>query len=189
MTLLALPKAQEVWRPSPGYLLAGVQDTQSAEKSQKVAVKAADKYWEEWWAKCDATKKRQVPPPPPAGRLARYQNKPTMEAPPVPPLPTLDAKQQIVMVEQPQPPRTGSWAGQKVDFPKDYEHAMADWIQLEPISPRRDQVLREIAGIEIMMTAEQGMAEPPAVGLPPPTSGVAGELPELPWSGAPPAPV
>ncbi len=191
MTLQALPSQPEVWRPTAGYHLAALQEDSQA-RSVSVAEKSCDEYWEEWWAKCDKLMVMQVPTPPPAGRLVRYQQKPVFEAPPVPPMPMADAKGQVQLMEQPQPPLTGSWSGQKIDFPQDYADDMQDWMKLEPVSLRRDQVLRELAVFEMQMAGEAGMAAPPALGgLPPATSGVAGDLPALPWSaqqpGAPPA--
>ena len=191
MTLQALPSQPEVWRPTGGYHLAALQEDSQA-RSISVAEKSADQYWEEWWAKCDKLMAMQVPLPPPAQRLVRYQQKPVFEAPPVPDLIVPDAKGQPVAQPQPQPPLTGSWSGQKIDFPNDFQHDMMDWMKLEPVSLRRDQVLRELALFEMQMAGQQGMAQPPSLaGLPPPTSGVAGDLPPLPWTqpqaGAPPA--
>ncbi len=190
MTLQALPSQPEVWRPTGGYHLAALQEDSQA-RSVSVAEKSADQYWEEWWAKCDKLMAMQVPVPPPAQRLVRYQQKPVFEAPPVPPMVMPDAKGQPQVMEQPQPPLTGSWSGQKIDFPSDFQHDLMDWMKLEPVSLRRDQVLRELAVFEMQIAGQQGMAQPPALaGLPPPTSGVAGDLPELPWTAqqqAPPA--
>ncbi len=181
MTLQALPTQPEVWRPSPGYHCAALQEDSKA-RAVSTVEDEADEYWKEWWQKCDRLMKLQVPPPNPAGRLARYQNKPVQELPPVPPLPTLDAQQKVVMVEQPQPPRTGSWTGQKIDFPRDFEDDMDDWVQLEPVSPRRDQVWREVAMIEMMAMGQMGMGQPPEMlPMPEPTSGVAGDLPAPAW--------
>jgi hypothetical protein len=84
------------------------------------------------------------------------------------------------------PPPTGSWWGQKQKFPQDYADMMADWIVLEPVSLRRDAVLREVATLEMLQQGQMAMG-PQMPGEPfpamPPTSGATGDLPALPWPG------
>ncbi len=187
MTLQALPTQPTVWIPTVGYHCAALQEDSKA-RSISAVEDGSDEYWDEWWAKCDSVMRMQVPHKPPLERLARYLNKPVMEAPPVPPQAMLGPKGEVQLIEQPQPPRTGSWLGQKGDFPQDFAEDMTDWVQLEPVSMRRDQVMREIAGFELLMAGQQGMAPPPELTQAPPTSGVADELPALPWTPeAPPA--
>lgn len=182
MTLQALPKQPEAWRPSPGYSAAALRE-QSEAKALGAINDAAEDYWTQFWHDCDALMLMEYPTPPPAQRLVRWQNKPTQELPPVPPAPMVtDDKGTVEMIEQAQPPLTGSWFGQKIDFPKDYEADMQDWVQLEPVSMRRDQVLREVAGLEMMALAQQQMTAPPALPAPEPaTSGVVEKLPDIGW--------
>ena len=189
MTLQALPTEPVVWRPNAGYYLAAVREISDA-RALQVLQEAADEYWAEFWRKCDKLMLLEKPTPPPMQRLAWYQAKPVAELPPVPSMPIAGPKGETQLVQQPQPPKTGSWMGQKIDFPNDYEHDMEDWIKLEPVSLRRDQVWREVAGLEMLAAGQQGLSQPPeALPQQQPTSGVPGELPPLPWvpGEAPPA--
>jgi hypothetical protein len=182
MTLQALPTQPTVWRPDAGYLAAACRE-QSDAHALSIIQEAADGYWgEEFWPQCDKLMLLEKPTPPPAQRLSWYQLKPVQEAPPVPPVPVQGPKGEVQLAPQPQPPRTGSWMGQKIDFPNDYQHDMEDWAKLEPVSLRRDQVWREIATLEMMAAGQQGMTQPPEA-LPqlPPTSGEPGPLPPIPW--------
>ena len=185
MTMQALPKQPEAWRPTPGYSAAALREDSEA-KALKAINDASDDYWADWHRDCDSLMVLMYPTPRPAERLVRYQNKPVQEMPPVPPMVGADEKGEPVLIEQPQPMPTGSWMGQKIDFPEDYSEDMRDWVQLEPVSPRRDQVQREIAGLEMYMAAEEAaMSAPPALpALPPPTSGIVEDLPDVQWSGA-----
>ncbi len=181
MTMRALPTQPEAWRPTAGYYLAAVNEV-SAARAVSVSNEAIDEYWKGFWEQCDALMLLEKPTPPPMLRLAWYQQKPVQELPPVPPLPMQGPKGEVQLIEQPQPPKTGSWMGQKIDFPNDFAHDLEDWIKLEPVSLRRDQVLREMAGLEMLATAEQGLGgAPQALPQQPPTSGVTPELPPLPW--------
>lgn len=183
MTMMALPKQPEASRPSPGYNAAALREESEA-KALTVLNDGADAYWEGFWHDCDALMLLEWPTPPPAKRLVWYENKPTFEQPPVPPLAMTDKKGAVEMVPQPQPPATGSWMGQKLDFPEDFYADIKDWVQLSPTSFRRDQVLREIAGAEMQQAAQQAMAAPPALPpLAPPTSGVVEKLPDVKWGG------
>lgn len=182
MTMRSVGNVQAVWQPSAGYHTAAL-----AEGSQADAVKAvqdgADEYWADFWERCDSLMVLMVPKPGPAERLHVYRNKPTQEQPAPPPQMSVDAKGKPVMMQQPPPPPTGSWLGQKTQFPLDYAADLEDWISLEPLSLRRDQVLRELAVIEAVQTGQMGMSAPPALSLPPPTSGVAENLPAIKWEG------
>lgn len=119
-------------------------------------------YWEEWWSKVLRLAKQQVPTPPPVMRLRLYQNKPTLV---MPPLPTVDPATGQVLVDQ--TPLPGSWHEEKTTFPKLFDEDLQDWIKLEPVSVRRDQVLRELATIEALETGQGAMENPPELPQPP----------------------
>lgn len=173
-----------VWVPSGGYHLAAVRDLESEAKALGIIEDASEEYFEGFWRDNDRLMLQMYPTPDPEARKLRYNAKPVQELPPVPPAVMADEKGEPVLVEQPQPPLTGSWSGQKIDFPQDYADDMADWIKLEPTSMRRDQVLREIAVIEAMIAGQQGMTAPPVLpAQAPATSGVVADLPDIGWSG------
>ncbi len=193
MTLQSLPSQPVAWIPTAGYDLASVAVLISPARAVAVENEAIDEYWASWHKQCDELMLLEYPTPPPIQRLAHYQQKPVHELPPPPPMVQPDAKGQPVLVQQPAPPRTGSWSGQKISFPRDYDEDIQDWIKLEPFSLRRDQVLREIAMLEMLSAGQQGLAAPTSEAPLPqaaPTSGVTPDLPPLPWSAqqqAPPA--
>lgn len=166
-----------VFLPSAGVCLAKLVRRASQAEAVSVQYGAIDKYWAEYMDKCDQLMEAMYPTPVPADRLRIYQNKPITVAPPPPPM--LDAKG-LPMPGPPAPPPPASWHEQRARFPLDFRDQMKDWVQLEPVSVRRDQVMRELAALDIqeeMAQANTAMSAPP-LQQPPAFSDAAAPPPE-----------
>lgn len=160
----------QVFLPTPGYHIASLIDLQETHWAAQIVADVIKEYWETWWASRDEVMLDMVPKPNPATRLSIYQNKPSL--PPLEPGPVDPATGQPLVDPQtgmpvPGPRPMASWYDQRKTFKNDYDADMADWVQLEPNSPRRTQVMRELAGQDLQDTATQAQGPAQLTQAPP----------------------
>ncbi len=118
--------------PSPGYYLAGVSMEESANAAEKHMRNGIKQAIGDYKVNFALYYRNAYPTPPRDEWVALVNRKP------VEPMQNKDGTM------------SGSWTGQKSKYPNEFDAAMKKWTELEPVSPRRGQVLRAIALIEAL---------------------------------------